>query len=277
MLNTSTKVWIFIVSGCLLFLVTGYKLGGRLGLLLGLALAILTNMLVFFYGENHILNLLKVRRAKGQDPWGLQPLIDEFSQKIALQKPPHLYVLDSPAAVAFSVSVPWRRPCLCLSEGLLKRFSKEELAAVVAHQICHIRRLDTFAFGVTSIFANTLVGLGQLLDRFWPPNFFRDRKQRPFLTLLSPVGWLIIRAVIHRKTYFQNDIVAGELIGDRRRLAEVLWKLEGLCQTQPLVIPPCTSHLFIVNPEGFEQKNIFLKSHPSIQRRLLKLLGYYPI
>ncbi|RZJ24374.1 MAG: heat-shock protein, partial [Flavobacterium sp.] len=75
---------------------------------------------------------------------------------------------------------------------------------------------------------------------------------------------------------FQNDLQAAELLHDRFRLAEVLWKLEGLAQTQPMKAPPCSSHLFIVNPEGYNQR-LFLKSHPSIQVRLQKLMGYYPI
>lgn len=277
MFSNYTKVWIFILGLCLSFLIIGYNWGGRLGLFLGLILSLGINVLIFFYGENHILNLLSVRQLEGQDAWGLQQLIRDLSSKLKIKRDFNLYIINTPAAVAFSLSIAWRRPCICLSEGLLKRFSPEELKAVVAHQIIHIKKLDTFGFGVTSILANTLVGMGQFLDQLWPPNFFLDKKQQPFLTLFSPFGWLIIRSVVHKKTYLKNDLLAAELIGDRRRLAEVLWKLEGLAQTQPLMIPPCTSHLFIVNPEGFEQKNLFLKSHPSIKKRLLNLLGYYPI
>src|SRR3954462_6553700 len=52
MFSNYTKVWIFIVGLCLFFLVAGYKFGGRLGLLLGLAAAIAIHILIFFYGEN---------------------------------------------------------------------------------------------------------------------------------------------------------------------------------------------------------------------------------
>jgi hypothetical protein len=79
MFSNSTKVWIFIVGACLIFLVSGYKLGGRVGLMLGLVMAIVINVLIFFYGENHILNLMPVKKMKGQDPWGLEPLIRDFS------------------------------------------------------------------------------------------------------------------------------------------------------------------------------------------------------
>ncbi len=277
MISNSTKVWVFIVGICLLFLVLGYRLGDRVGLLIGLGLAIVLNLLIFFYGEAHILNLLQVRLSEGQDAWGLQPLLEDYSSRLGLKRLPRLYILESPAAVAFCIGIAWRRPCVCISDGLLKRFSDNDLRAVMAHQIGHIRNMETFGFGVTSILANTLVGLGQLLDLLWPPNFFLNKKQKPFLTLLSPVGWLIIRLVVRTRTYYENDALAAELVGDRRRLAEVLWRMEGLAQTQPLAIPPCTSHLFMVNPEGLGQKNLFLKFHPTMKTRLLKLVGYYPI
>ena len=167
MLSNSTKVWVFIIGICLSFLMIGYRLGDRLGLLAGLAMAITLNLLIFFYGEAHILSLLRVRISEGQDPWGLQPLIKDYASRLALKQLPRLYILESASAVAFCMGIAWRKPCICISEGLLKRFSENDLRAVVAHQVGHIRRMETFGFGVTSILANTLVGLGQLLDQIW--------------------------------------------------------------------------------------------------------------
>ena len=148
---------------------------------------------------------------------------------------------------------------------------EDELEAVVAHQLCHIRRLDTFGFSVSSTLANSVVGLGQFLDSFLP------QKLRFFAPLFSPLGWLIIKLVVGEKSFFENDLLASQLVGDRHRLGEALWRLEGLAQTKPLEIPPCTSHLFMVDPEGIKQRNLFLKSHPPIAIRLQKLMGYYPI
>ena len=213
MVSNSTKVWVFIIGICLFFLVLGYRLGDRLGLLVGLLSAIILNVLIFFYGEAHILNLLKVRLSEGQDPWGVQPLIQDYSYRLGLKRLPRLYLLEENSAVAFCIGIAWRQPCICISEGLLKRFTERDLRAVVAYQIGHIRRMETFGFGVTSILANTLVGLGQLLDQAWPPNFFLDNKQKPFLAILSPLGWLIIRSVVRTKTFYENDGLPPNLSG----------------------------------------------------------------
>lgn len=270
MINNNTKVWIFILTSSLALLVVGYQLGERLGLLIGFFLALLLNFFVFFYGESRVLAKLNAKRVRGQDSWGLIDKVEKISAQLHMP-PPAVYITPHASANAFCVGHSWKKGSLGFTAGLLKKFNDEELEAVVAHQICHIRRLDTFAFGVSSTMANSVVGLGQFLDSLLP------YKLQFFMPLLSPVGWFIIKCVVVEKSFFENDLMASDLLESRGRLGEVLWRMEGLAQTEPLDIPPCTSHLFMVNPEGFHQKNLFLKSHPGIETRLKKLMGYYPI
>lgn len=270
MQNTSTKVWVFILSSSLAFLVLGYQFGERLGLMIGFFFALLLNFMVFFYGESRVLAKLNAKRLKGQDAWGVLILVERLSAELGVPVPA-VYLIPSPAANAFAVGHSWRRGALGFTQGLLQTLEPEELEAAVAHQLCHIRRLDTFAFGVSSTLANSVVGLGQFLDSFLP------YRLQFFMPLFSPLGWLIIKTVVGEKSFFENDLMASQLVGDRHKLGEALWRLEGLAQTKPLVIPACTSHLFMVNPEGIRQRNMFLKSHPPIEIRIQKLMGYYPI
>lgn len=270
MINNNTKVWIFILTSSLTLLVAGYQLGERLGLLIGFLLALLLNFFVFFYGESRVLAKLNAQRLRGQDAWGLLDKVAKYSAQLSMPAPA-VYIAPHASANAFCVGRSWRRGSLGFTAGLLQKLDEAELEAVVAHQLCHIRRLDTFAFSVSSTLANAIVGLGQFLDNLLP------YKLQFFMPILSPLGWLIIKSVVVEKSFFENDLMASELLESRHRLGEVLWRMEGLAQTQPLEIPPCTSHLFIVNPEGFNQKNLFLKSHPAIEVRLQKLMGYYPI
>jgi heat shock protein HtpX len=239
-------------------------------LLIGFLLALLLNFMVFFYGESRVLKKLNAVKLSGQDSWGLLDIVKKLSKELGVATP-HVYLIPQDSANAFAVGHSWRRGSLGFTEGLAQKFEPEELEAVIAHQLCHIRRLDTFSYGVSSTLANSFVGLGQILDSLLP------YKLKFFMPLFSPIGWLIIKLVVDEKSFFENDLMASQLLDDRNRLGEALWRLEGIAQTKPLEIPPCTSHLFIVNPEGLKQRNIFLKSHPNIELRLQKLLGYYPI
>jgi heat shock protein HtpX len=270
MTDNSTKVWVFILTSSLALLIAGYQIAERLGLFIGFLLALLLNFFVFFYGDSRVLTKLGARQLRGQDAWGLLDLVDKLSSQLGIPSPA-VFITDHPSANALCVGRSWRRGCLCFTYGLLQKLSPEELEAAIAHQLCHIQRLDSFAFSVSSTIANSIVGLGQVLDAMLPYQL------KFFGPLLSPVGWLVIKIVVGKTSFYENDLLASQLLGDRQRLGEVLWRLEGLAQTVPLAVPPCTSHLFIVNPEGFKQKNLFLKSHPPIAARLRKLMGYYPI
>lgn len=270
MTNNSTKVWISVLLSSLAFLIIGYQLGERLGLLIGFLFALVINFFVFYYGDNRILAKLNATRLKGQDAWGLTEKVKHLSKKLGMPAPT-IYITPHKSVSAFCVGQTWKAGSLGFTSGLLDKLNDQELESVIAHQLCHIHNLDTFAFGVASTLANSIVGLGQFLDSLLP------YKLNFFMPLLSPIGWMIIKTVAVEKKFYENDLMAADLLEDRRNLGETLWRLEGLAQTKPLEIPPCTSHLFIVNPEGFKQKNLFLKSHPSIEVRLQKLMGYYPI
>lgn len=266
-----------MVSLSLALMFIGYNIGGRLGLFVGFLNAVILNTLVYLYGDSQLLMKMDAKKWSGQDPWGLIDLAQKYSKMIGIPTP-QIWVFESDSATVFSLGQSWQRSSICFSTGLLSKLTKDELSTIVAHQVSHIHRLDTFGFGAASVFANLAVAIAQILDKVWPPNLInKNKKRRPFLSLLSPLAWSIVRLAVRDKMYFENDDMAVSLIGDRQVLAETLWKLEGMAQSRPLQIPPCTSHFFIVNPQGPTEKNWFLLAHPKIDIRVKRLVGYYPL
>jgi len=272
--KVSLKVWVFL--GCLgmvqLFL--GYRLGGRGGLWVAFLLAAILILLVYFFAEPPLLEKFRARRLEGQDAWSLRELSKKYS-RLAGVPPPNLYLMENPTPVAFSLG---NRASICFSTELLRKLDPQEIEAVMAHQICHLKRLESFSFSVSQALASSMVGLATVMDFGWPGNWFRkDFKQRPFLTLLAPLAGLVLRIALSDRSYFENDDLAASFIADRKALASALWKIESYCQTQPLDILPCTNHLFIVNPEGLKESNWFFVTHPKMESRLKRLVGTYPL
>lgn len=269
-------LWFFIILSSLLILWIGYSTFERLGLFVGLLLTIALNFLIFIYGESPLLNFFRAEKFKGQDPWGLNLFIQQMSEKIEMP-PPTLYIFESPSANGFTSGIPWKSPALALSSTLIKKLNDQERKTIITYLLVQMKTAESFWVGMASILANTLVGTAENLDKLWPVNFFFDQKQRPFLKLLAPWGWLLIRWTRPSHKYVSMDLLVSEILQDRRILAEVLWRLQGLAETIPLSVPACTSHLFIVNPESPEDPLFFERTHPSMKYRLEKLMGYYPI
>ena len=101
-----TKVWFFIFFSSLIFLILGYELAQRMGLLLGLSLALVMNFFLFFFGESRLLEKFKAQELKGQDPWGLQSLLEKYCTQLSISRPA-LYSYEDETASAFSLGLPW--------------------------------------------------------------------------------------------------------------------------------------------------------------------------
>ncbi len=250
---------------------------GRSGLLAGFLISVVFNGLVIWTGNSFLLKKLKAREVKGQDPWNLNERVEHWAKEVFITAP-KVFLIESKSAVAFSNGSPWGQSAICVSTGLLEKLTPAEVEAVLVHQVCHILRMDTLSFGASSILANSMVALAEVLDLIWPfRRIPRFAKHRPFHFLISPLAWLLIRLNIRESTFFENDDLASQILPDRKALASALWKLESLSQARPLAIPDCSSHLFVVNPRGIREHNWFYMTHPRMSTRIKRMVGYEPL
>lgn len=87
--------------------------------------------------------------------------------------PPKLYLMDVAAPNAFSIGWGPSEAAIVVTRGLLERLDREELQAVIAHEMAHIRNLDT-RYGQ---FVSVLVGTTVLIaDGFFGVVTFPFRK-----------------------------------------------------------------------------------------------------
>lgn len=270
MRKPQTKVWLFLAVTMLAQFIIGYLLGGRMGLFIALMLNIALVLLIFFRSDSPILDFLHARSIEGQDAWGLLPFLQKHSTQLSMT-PPDLYVFSHPTPSVLSVGRAWNNSAIGISTGLIKRLSHAEIEALMVHQICHLHRLNTFGYTVSQVLAHALMGAAQTLDELIP------RQHKPFSRLLAPLAHLILKPSVRDKVFFENDDMAISILNDRRVLAEAMWKLDSMARAEPLTILPCSSHFFMVNPSGHQQKNRFLLTHPKIDIRIKRLIGYWPI
>lgn len=277
--STSTKVWLFIIATSLFFLVVCSQIAGRFGLLLGLVVALLFHTLIFIWGDGLLLRKFSLTPLLGQDPWHLNNKVQTWmkSEKLMLPEKVELFLLDSDLPTAFSFELPWKKPMVALSKSLIKKLNQDEVEMILVHQLCQLQHRQTLRFAILSLLANTIAQASQFLDRIWIPNAVFGRKQKPFMSLFSPVISLLIRISHSTQDQYVIDQHAAQLVGSREKLGRLLWKLEGWSLTHPMDIVPATSHLFIVNPERIRQKNNLLQFHPATKDRLEKLVGSYPV
>ncbi|HEV2084631.1 MAG TPA: M48 family metallopeptidase [Gemmatimonadales bacterium] len=213
---------------------------------------------------------------------------------------PRIWVIPDTDPNAFATGRDAATASIAVTEGLLGKLSRDELQAVVAHEMAHIRNLDvrlmTLLAGMVGAIALMSDGLGRTIGRGgragarWSGGRGGGggKGGNPLgililvlwlLTLLvAPVVSRLLAMAVSRKREYLADATGAQLTRNPMALASALEKLE-LATDATQSITRGAAHLCIVDPapgvlaskEGFVAD--FLGSHPPIRQRIIRLQG----
>ena len=152
----------------------------------------------------------------GARPFALaeDPLLRSTTDRIAAQLailPPKLQLLDDGFPRAFVVGRGPRSSTLVVSSGLLTALTPNELGAVLAHELSHVRSRDVLTQTYAVLLSTTLLELtrvGGFLSRF-------------LLAVLAPVASAFTHLMLSSKREFAADRT-GAALGDPNDLADAL-------------------------------------------------------
>ncbi|MBF0311214.1 MAG: M48 family metalloprotease [Magnetococcales bacterium] len=248
----------------------GWMLAGSEGGLWSLILVAVLHLLAPNLPPAWVMRLHRAMPLDYRFAAGLHHELSRIARKAGLQWQPELYRIASPALNAFAVGEDGGS-AIAVTEGLLRRLSHRELVAVLAHEVSHIRNLDTRSLALSEIFrqvTSAFALLGQTLlillslllamgeDQvmlYWPA---------VMLLLFSPVISGLLQLAFSRTREFQADLDAAALTGDPEGLASALYKLNtgarGFLGQ-------------LLHPRGAEGRD-WLRSHPDSKERIRRLL-----
>jgi heat shock protein HtpX len=159
-------------------------------------------------------------------------IVDALSDRAELPAAPRVYVIPSMTLNAFASGTP-EKAVIGITEGLLRRLSLPELAAVLAHEISHVRNNDLAIMGLADIMTRVTQALAYLavfLAIFNLPAFLKDESEIPLMALvllyLAPSVGSLIQLALSRTRELDADLEAVSLTGDPDALASALQKLE---------------------------------------------------
>ena len=96
------------------------------------------------------------------------------------------------------------------------------------------------------------------------------------MSLLAPVGAMIIQMAISRSREYLADATGAAIAGRPEGLAAALEKLGAYSQKRPMQANPTTAHMFIVNPLSGQHFKSLFSTHPPIEERVSRLRGTPP-
>jgi heat shock protein HtpX len=162
-------------------------------------------------------------------------LVGELARRAGLDRVPTLHLLPSRLPQAMSAG-DREEPAVAVTLGLLQALSPREVAAVLAHEIAHIRHGDAWVMRLAASAATltqTMSTVGIVLLIVFLPVLVMTGEAivSPLAVLLlsfSPVVSDLLQLSLSRRREFLADAGAVELTGDPRGLASALLRLERL-------------------------------------------------
>lgn len=210
----------------------GWLLWGGQGLVVMLIISVLAVWL------NPVLMPALIMRLYGAQPISprqapeLCYLLKQLALRAGLEHCPRLYYLPSRILNAFAIGNR-NQAAIAISDGLLRQLQMRELAAVLAHEVSHVRSNDLWVMGLADFFSrmtSMLSLLGQLLLLLNLSLFFYAPASInwPVIVLLifAPSLNALAQLALSRNREYDADLNAVRLTGDPDGLAQALVKIE---------------------------------------------------
>lgn len=226
----------------------------------------------------------------------LYHLVEELKIAAGLNYMPKIYVIDASYMNAFASGYSERSALIAVTDGLIHRLNRDELQAVIAHELSHIRHGDIRLTLTASVLANLMLIAVDLL--FYNFLFSRDSRNREnnsaliivmLLRYFLPIITMLLLLYLSRTREYMADAGSVELMRDNHPLARALVKIsQNYEQSAPMTEFTQTPHedirraAYIFDPfkdsEGHTMKSLacLISTHPSLVDRL-RALGFKSI
>jgi heat shock protein HtpX len=193
---------------------------------------------------------------------------------------PKINIIDDDSLNAFASGINQGTFSISLSKGIIEKLNDEELEAVIAHELTHIKNRDVRLLIVSIIFVGIFAFISQAIFRTMQfGGGGRGKKDGGWAIiialLLALVGFLIsslLRFALSRKREYLADAGSAELTHRPLALASALRKISE-DPTIEAVKRKDIAQMFIENPQVMEKKSSFslnslFATHPPISKRI---------
>jgi heat shock protein HtpX len=278
-MHIGLATWIYTAAGVVLYVWVSAYLGfWPLWILAGTSIVL---FLVWVLGrDTAVAATHAVPAGPGQYPILFQHVV-ELSDQAGID-PPSVYISNLPMHNAFEARVPGKS-VIAVTEPLLNSLNDQELRAVLAHEVGHLRNRDTVltqVFAAISLATTVLVALLGFAVAFVVA--LGARRQRDVDAVAMLIGFLVLVGAFLAAAFMalgsrHRELMADEAaieLADGHALISALNKIEaaaGLHGPEPSLALAVAAPRLFVSPFAGSILGAVLASHPSTRRRIRRL------
>jgi heat shock protein HtpX len=259
------------------FLVVGYLLGGRGGLMIALVVALGMNAFAYWNSDRMVLRMSGAHEVGPNEAPELYGIIQQLTQRAGLPMP-RVYVIDEDQPNAFATGRSPEHAAVAVNTGLLTHLTREQITGVLAHELGHVRNRDTLTMTVAATLSGAIGMLATFGGLFGGGRDENGRSVSPVVAIaamfLAPLAASLVQMAISRSREFEADRAGAEISGNPLWLASALQRLHEGTQSIPnptAEAHPALAHMYIDNPlSGGAMASLF-STHPPMEERIARL------
>jgi heat shock protein HtpX len=235
--------------------------------------ALAMNAFTWWKSDELVLRMHAARPADGPEGAALSRMVHEMADAAGMPRPA-VYILDNDQPNAFATGRNPANAAVAATTGLLRSLSREEIAAVMAHELAHIRNHDTTIMTITATFAGAISMLANFAMFFGRGRNGMGLVGTLALMILAPMAAALVQMAISRSREYEADRVGAEICGNPLWLASALQKISGLAariDNDAAERNPATAHMFIINPLHAHAHDRLFSTHPNPENRIRAL------
>src|SRR5215469_7772196 len=272
-----TTLLLGLLSGLLIF--GGGTLAGERGLAFGLILAVAMNFFSYFFSEKMALMSARAQRVSETEYpeiyRRLAPIVRGLAQRMAIPMP-KLWVTPDLSPNAFATGRNPTHTSVAVTSGILQVMKDDELAAVLAHELGHVKNRDILISSVAATLASAITFLAQMAMWFGGSQRGTGRRTHSpmgglLMIFLAPMAAGLIRMAISRTREFSADATSARTLGTAEPMIHALEKLDSVGRQIPLKSSPSMSHMYIMQPFSGAALSRLFSTHPPTEKRIARL------
>jgi heat shock protein HtpX len=270
----NVKVFVLMAGLTALFVAIGGAVGGQSGMVTAFLFAAVMNFIMYWTSSSIVLRMYGARIVTEREAPELYEMVDRLRQRAGLPMPT-LAIAPHAQPNAFATGRNPEHAVVCVTEGIVKLVSREELEGVIAHELAHIKNRDMLLQTMTATLAGAITNLAYVAFLFGGRS--DDEGSNPFASLamliVAPIAASLIQLAISRQREFKADAVGAQISGRPLGLARALAKLDAAAHRIPMHVSPAVAPLAQVNPLAFSGGGVtkLFSTHPPTAERIARL------
>jgi heat shock protein HtpX len=263
-----------------LFLGLGYIFGGVTGLVVAFGFALLMNLWTYWFSDKLALRMAGAHQVTPEQEPRLHRMVEEVAGTAGLPKP-KVYVVQNDAPNAFATGRNPKHSAVAVTTGIARILNEDELKAVLAHEMGHIKNRDILISAIVATIASAVMFIAFMARwSLFLGGFGRSRNQYAGLiglaavlaiAVLAPIGAMVIRTAISRQREYGADETGARISGRPLALASALRKLQMGAQMTSTRVSESTAHMYTISPLRSDFMGNLFSTHPPVEDRIARL------